>query len=111
MAHGLSVHDAAVRLNHALSGRFVCSDVPDYDGYWLQRLYDAADIEPTFAIKPVPLESLLRDTLRAQGQADHWADLDDLSRHVAAHHPRTHRAEADARHMAAMYRSVLGLDP
>jgi len=109
--HGVAVQDAAVRLNGALAEKSLYSDAPDYDGHWLQRLYQAADMQPTFSLKLLPLETLLRGTLSAQGHGDWWADLDDLSRHVAARYPRTHRAEADARHMAAMYRSVVGLDP
>jgi hypothetical protein len=111
VTYGLSVRDVAVRLNHALDGKVLCSDAPDYDERWLRRLYDAANIQPAFSLKLLPLEPLLRDTLRARGHGDWWPDIEDLSRHVHTRHPRTHRAEADARHMAAMYRSALGLEP
>jgi hypothetical protein len=111
VTQGLPVQEAAVRLNLALNGRLLYSDAPDYDGYWLRRLYKAAAMQPTFSLKLLPLEPLLRDTLRARGHGDWWPDIEDLSRHVHTRHPRTHRAEADARHMAAMYRSALGLEP
>lgn len=104
--HGLSVFEAADRLNQALSGKAVYSDSPDYDGYWLQRLYETAEIQPAFPLKLLNLETLIRDTLRERGKGDWWADIDDLSRHVGTQYPRTHRAEADARHLAAMYRAA-----
>lgn len=111
LAQGASVQEAAVRLNRALAERTLYSDAPDYDRSWLLRLYEAAHMQPAFSLKLLPLEPLLRDTLRARGHNDWWPDIEDLSRHVDTRHPRTHRAEADARHMAAMYRSALGLEP
>ncbi|RMR62249.1 exonuclease domain-containing protein [Pseudomonas cichorii] len=42
----------ARRMNQLFSGRVLCSDSPQ-DGFWLDVLYEAADLLPTFQLEPL----------------------------------------------------------
>lgn len=42
----------AERMNQLFSGQVLCSDLPQ-DGFWLDVLYEAADLIPTFELKPL----------------------------------------------------------
>lgn len=42
----------ARRMNQLFSGQVLCSDSPQ-DGFWLDVLYEAADLMPTFELKPL----------------------------------------------------------
>jgi hypothetical protein len=39
-------------MNQLFSGQVLCSDSPQ-DGFWLDALYEAADLIPTFELKPL----------------------------------------------------------
>ncbi|AMM02954.1 MULTISPECIES: hypothetical protein [Pseudomonas] len=39
-------------MNHLFSGQTLCSDSPQ-DIFWLDTLYKAANLEPTFSLKPL----------------------------------------------------------
>lgn len=41
----------ARHMNQLFSGQVLCSDSPQ-DGFWLDALYEAADLMPTFELKP-----------------------------------------------------------
>lgn len=49
---GMDVREVATRLNADLAGAEVLSDSPGTDGRWLQTLYGATDIAPSFRISP-----------------------------------------------------------
>lgn len=42
----------ARRMNQLFSGQLLCSDSP-LDSFWLDVLYEAADLMPTFQLKPL----------------------------------------------------------
>jgi len=44
--------EVAQAMNHLFDGKVLCSDNPA-DCYWLDVLYEAAGIEPTFAVRPL----------------------------------------------------------
>jgi hypothetical protein len=46
----------AARLNATFNGAKLCSDSPQ-DGFWLDTLYEAAGVEPSFVL--LPLESFV----------------------------------------------------
>ena len=48
---GIPVDAAAQRLNHRLNGLTVYTDVPDYDRGWIEKLFLAAGVERTFAVR------------------------------------------------------------
>jgi len=49
-ASGSSVGEVCERLNLALDGAAVYSDAPDWDGFWLYRLFAAARIRRRFSL-------------------------------------------------------------
>jgi len=84
----------------ALTGRELFSD-GSADEDWLRKLFDAAGEEPSFTIRRT-----LANTVILRGAAAR--DLSDTSIIKAAQEtsrtfPHTHRAEPDARHLAALW--------
>lgn len=75
-ARGISVEQAVHRLNQSLRGQVVLVDSLNWDGFWLQRLFDAAEINSQFDLQ------------------DMWGYL---GRWIKTHSARPkHRALADA---------------
>lgn len=95
---GLSAHDVALGLNAALGQATVYSDAPDYDSFWLFRLYDAAGLRPNYRLHD--LSDLLGPIWRGEPQR--------LVRRAARAAPHTHRAADDVRHLQTMYEIALG---
>ncbi len=91
---GVGVAQACDRLSAALDGCAVYSDAPDWDGFWLMRLFDAAGRKSTI---------LLRDfgsLMPALGPAEKAALISKADRLA----PRRHRAAEDALHLVTIYR-------
>ena len=85
---GHPVKEVALTINAHLAGLTVYSDGWAHDYSWLGKLFDAADMVPTFRLEN--LRVLLSET-----QADHWHQVKaDITRERG--HQR-HRASADAR--------------
>ncbi len=84
--------EAALILNAALGGSDVYSDAPDYDGFWLYRLYEAAGVKANF--KLLDIASLLEPLN---------VDPPSLVKRAEAIEPHTHRADQDVRHMMVLY--------
>ena len=89
--------EVALGLNAALGDAEVYSDAPDYDSFWLFRLYDAAGVKPNYKLRD--LGDLLRPVWPG---APH--DLVARAGRVA---PHTHRAADDVRHLQTMYEIAL----
>jgi hypothetical protein len=49
-ASGLPVGEVCAHLNLTLEGAAVYSDAPDWDGFWLYRLYAAAGVRQRFSL-------------------------------------------------------------
>ena len=97
LAEGRDPLDVALGLNAALGQATVYSDAPDYDSFWLFRLYDAAGVRPNYRL--ADLGDLLRPLWRGAA-----SDLDAQASETA---PHTHRAADDVRHLQAMYEIAL----
>ncbi|WOI52099.1 hypothetical protein [Parvularcula sp. LCG005] len=86
--------ETALVLNAALGNAMVYSDAPDYDSFWLFRLYDAAGIKPNYRLHD--LGDLLRPI---------WPDEPKkLVEEASKTAPHIHRAADDVRHLQTMYR-------
>lgn len=86
--HGRSAHEVAVELNHRLAGQTVYCDNWAHDYAWLARLFETADISPSFKLRH------LRE-LMSENAAEHF----DVARESVARNLqlRRHRASSDAR--------------
>jgi hypothetical protein len=99
---GIDVRDAALRLNEALSGARLYCDSPGFDGDWLRKLFAASGIEPALDLQLRDALTPIRTALAQRGE-DLWA----VEQRLQALCPRPHRAAADARYLAALYRSAV----
>jgi hypothetical protein len=94
LANGLEPSFTATELNARFEGARLCSDSPQ-DGFWLDTLYEAAGVDPSFAL--LPLESF-------------------VGRYAAGHiyrslsTARRHRALADANELKAATIRYLALN-
>lgn len=99
---GIEAHEAARFLNDTLGGYILLTDAPAYDGMWLQRLFDAAGVDPTF---------MLRDYKAVFGQVCRLRTADEINEvHAKVQKLFTynHRAEKDALFLTAFLLSVGG---
>lgn len=101
VADGVDVRDAALRLNAAFAGVKVYSDAPDWDGFWLFRLYSAAGVRQGFALQD--FGRLVRPLAGVREQS--------LLARAARLAPRRHRAEADALHLKTLWRLAADAAP
>ncbi|MEZ5894369.1 MAG: hypothetical protein R3C58_14655 [Parvularculaceae bacterium] len=86
------------RLNAALAGRAVYSDAPDWDGFWLYRLFQAAGVKQRF-------------TLSHLGELFRSVPPEKMDAYVSAAEkktPRKHRAIPDVLHMRTLYELAAG---
>ena len=86
--HGRSVHEVAHELNQRLDGRTVYCDNWAHDYAWLARLFESADVVPTFRLRH------LRELM-----SENAAERFDAAREVVERNLqlRRHRASSDAR--------------
>ena len=108
--HGMPPADVAEALNRELSGRMVFSDAPDFDSFWLDRLFEAAGVPRRFQVLPEA------DALATYLRKEPGFDPNKLARRLgsametaATLFPHVHHAEHDARHMAAQFRMTVDL--
>lgn len=101
MREGLDVWDAARRLNFALAGRTFISDAPEFDRVWLQILFEATGVEPEVDLALFDAMGPIKEALMDRG-----LDFEAVERQMKARWPRSHRATADAVHLAAMWRAA-----
>lgn len=93
---GISVVDAARRLNEMLGVETVFCDALAYDGFWLDRLFEAAGMAPSFQLVDI---YQLYGTLGAKRTA--------RLRQILGITPAPHRAREDAERYAAAYLAVI----
>lgn len=95
---GVGAAVACDRIDAALAGHDVYSDAPDWDGFWMMRLYQAAG-------RSVGVR--LRDFARAMPLLtdDEKKSLLQKADRLA---PRRHRAAEDALHLQMMWRLAQG---
>lgn len=94
---GLPPLEVALVLNAALADADVYSDAPDYDGFWLYRLFEAAGVRANF--KLFDLNDLLSPLVTSSPR--------ELVAQATEREPHTHRAAQDVRHMQVLYELAL----
>lgn len=90
---GVNASVACDRMTRALSGCDVYSDAPDWDGFWLMRLFDAAGRKSAMRLKDFVS---LMPPMPAEQKASLLASADRMA-------PRRHRAAEDALHLVAIH--------
>lgn len=92
-AEGAPAAETAKELNASLSGMAVYSDAPDWDAFWLYRLFDAARTRQAFALLDfsVLFEEVAPDA------------FSEALRRTRAERPHRHRARDDVLHMRTLY--------
>lgn len=97
--YGRSVVWMAGQLNERLAGQTVYCDGWGQDYPWLDRLYDAAGLQPSFK-----LDDLRR--LLNEDEAQRWRTVTDAVR--ARQHLSRHRASSDARVLQMALEQIKG---
>jgi len=101
-ARGIPVRDIANAMNGGLAGRELYSDSP-FDEAWLSQIFEGAGIEPSFVVRQTSADTLLEKAV-----ADRKFDRSRYRMAVdEAEQIRRHRAEADARMWAQLWRRVV----
>jgi hypothetical protein len=104
LAHGRPPFEVVRRMNEVLAGRELFSDGPADDERWLRIIFDEAGPDPTFTIRRTHADVLIAQLATKLG----WdsASYEAAKAEADRISPRTHRAEADARHLAALWRMI-----
>lgn len=90
---GRPAREVCERLNESLNGALVFSDAPDWDGFWLYRLFAAGGVRQRFKL------AYFGDVFDGM-TAD---DVDALIATAAKTAPHRHRAREDVLHMRTVY--------
>lgn len=99
LSDGIDVVEAAERLNAEWGGKVVISDAPGFDGAWIAKLFYVASVDPAFPLRLEPGMQYIRDAADAA-----FNNLMDVEQRLTRIIPRPHRAAADARYLAALWR-------
>ena len=104
LAHGRPPFEVARRMNEVLAGRELFSDGPADDERWLRIIFDEAGLDPTFTIRRTRADVLIAQLATKLG----WDSASYEAAKAIADRisPRTHRAEADAHHLAVLWRMI-----
>lgn len=94
---GVAARKVCAALNKALSGCAAYSDAPDWDGFWLYRLFDAAKVKQTFSVLN------FADLVRRQITGREQEVISEANRLA----PRRHRAADDALNLQMIYRLAI----
>ena len=87
-------------LNDALTGLTVYSDAPDWDGFWLYRLFESGGVKMAFVLSD--FSEILRDVAPEE--------FDGLVAEASKIAPHRHRTNDDVLHMKALYELAVNGD-
>lgn len=93
---GNAPEEVCQKLNDALMGKLVYSDAPDWDSFWLYRLFQSAKTRQSFVVQD--LSKLFRTAPPEK--------LDSIIAAAELKAPRNHRAAADALHLRVLYQLI-----
>lgn len=100
----------AEKINSALKGKIIYTDAPDFDGFWVDRLFNAVRLENSLKFENI--EALLRELL----PIEYWVinpsngyrninEIYELAREKCG--LPQHRAENDVAYLIELYKSAL----
>ena len=101
---GTPPHVVAARMNKALVGRELFSDSL-MDENWLGQVFDEAGFEPDFIIRRTYAQVLCQRVAAERGL--NGVALGNIFADAGRVSPRTHRAEADAKFWATVWRGIV----
>jgi hypothetical protein len=90
---GRPIKEVCQRLNGALAGADIFSDAPDWDGFWLYRLFSAGDEKQQFSLCD------FGDLLSGLSPAE----IEAITKRATETAPHRHRARDDVLHMRMIY--------
>lgn len=104
IAHGRPPFEIARRMSDVLAGKELFSDSPVDDERWLRMIFGEASAELTFTIGKLNASVLTAQLAAKLGwdSTRYEATKTDAARIS----PKTHRAEADARHWAVLWHLI-----
>lgn len=104
---GLDVITAAERINAALEGKRVHADSLVWDGFWLQRLFEAAGVAPAFRLHST--QGRVAPLIKEVDDDPQQARSTFLGIYHSCEHlyPVTHRAAPDATNQAAVHLALV----
>ena len=91
---GLEPEQICLALNEALKDKKVYSDAPDWDGFWLYRLFKATKIRQAFELSD--FQEFFSDM--------EMDEIDALRNEASRLAPHNHRATDDVLHMRMLHR-------
>ncbi len=94
----------AQRMNAALEDRDLYATSP-YDEAWLNQLFDSAGLDMQFTLHQTSADLLIMQ--QANKMRLDRAAVCDILHQAAQTSPHTHRAEADARHLATQWQGIM----
>ena len=103
-AQGRPPFKVARRMNEVLSGRELFSDAPADDERWLRIIFDEAGLDPAFTIRRTYAHMLIaRLAMKLGWDSTSYEAAKSEADRIS---PKMHRAEADARHWAVLWRMI-----
>lgn len=112
---GISVTEAADRLNSAFEGCRVLRDGMQYDPFWYGRLFEAAGMKPV--VDTFSFENAMRKRVSDAGtsalvidtgpEAQYERRLKRVNDAIREVYPYLHRAGADAKYLASRFRCMI----
>jgi hypothetical protein len=96
--------EIARRMNEILAGRELFSDGPVDDDRWLRIIFGEAELQPAFTVQMVNANRLTAELASKLG----WNEpgYESAKAEAVRRSPKTHRAEADARHLAVLWQII-----
>ncbi len=107
-SQGEPAFNVARHLNEAVGGRELFADSP-FDVDWLSQLFEVAGSDPAFELR-LMLAPVLIEQLRVKLGIPE-AEASPIMTRIKQEYPHTHRAEADARQWAEIWRAILEYAP
>lgn len=101
---GQAVNQVCARVSSALASKTIYCDAPDFDSYWLNRLYEAANL-PVPNIQVRHIDELLYPILKPwfRNNDDLRSEIEHLKYMARVQAGGQHRADVDVRYLILVW--------